>query len=581
MPPLQRRGKARPRRVLYFGDNPSADAGSAQNHLMNDLRSLTALIIEPHSVMRGSLHTMLGHCGLTKSEHAVSAGTAIRHLQHRPFDLILCEYDLGPGQDGQQLLEDLRHNKIISLSTVFFMVTAERAYTKVVGAAELAPTDYILKPFTAATLMERINRAIDRRTVFAALHRCIDRSELAEAMGACLEGERGDKRYVQDFRRMRAELHMTLGEPQLAEPLYAQMAALRPVGWARLGQAKAMFLQARYAEAETMLVALVSDHGNFMDAYDWLAKAHQANGQLQAAKTVLAEAVAISPHAVRRLRTLGEVALESGDFAMAEKAFHQVVSKARYSEFRDPEDHVRLITTLVQKGDTTQAATMLRDLEKSLAGQPKTKACHALSSALLCEQTGDTARAVEQLGKAVEACRENSGLSTALKMKLARSCLEHQLDAGASEVMLDVMNNAANSSAMAQAMQLFEQAGRKDLAETTARASRRVVVDLVSAGAEKARQGDFGGAVTLMMEAVEKLPDNPQVVFNAAVAVLKHLENLGWTTSLGEQARRLIDTARRLDPTNPRLSSLTGLHQTILKKYNVVGGFAVAPVRSN
>jgi len=37
------------------------------------------------------------------------------------------------------LLEDLRHNKIIPLWTIFFMVTAERSYEKVVGAAELAP----------------------------------------------------------------------------------------------------------------------------------------------------------------------------------------------------------------------------------------------------------------------------------------------------------------------------------------------------------------------------------------------------------------------------------------------------------
>ena len=550
---------------------------------MNDLRGLTALIIEPHTGMRASLHNMLGLCGLIKVEHAVSSGTAIRHLQNRAFDLILCEYDLGDGQDGQQLLEDLRHNKILPLTTMFFMVTAERAYEKVVGAAELGPTDYILKPFTADALLDRINRAIEKRSVFAPLHRLMGRAEMTEALAACSAGETAQgagKRYALDFKRTRAELHLGLGEAHLAEPIYAEIIAARPIAWARLGLAKSYYLQDRFAEAETLLAALVAENGKFMDAYDWLAKAHQANGALQSAKTVLADAVAISPHAVRRLRTLGEVALESGDVATAEKAFQQVVSKGRYSEFRDPEDHVRLITTLVRKGDTTQAATVIRDLQKSLSNQPKTKACHAISSALLFEQTGDAARAIEQLGIAIEACRENTGLSTAMKMDLAKSCLQHDLDEGATEVMLDVMNNAANSKAMAQAMQLFEQAGRKDLAETTARESRRVVVDLVSAGAEKARQGDFAGAVTLMMEAVKKLPDNSQVVFNAAVAVLKYLENLGWNNRMGDQARSLIDTARRLDPANPRLSSLTGLHQDILKKYNVVGGVVTQPARS-
>ncbi|MDP9108944.1 MAG: response regulator [Pseudomonadota bacterium] len=544
---------------------------------MNEMRGLTALIVEPHTGMRASLHNMLNLCGLTRIEHAVSSGTAIRQLQTRSFDLILCEYDLGEGQDGQQLLEDLRHNKIIALSTVFFMVTAERAYEKVVGAAELAPTDYILKPFTADTLLERIGRAIERRTVFAPLHQLMARGELPEAIALCLAGEASNKRYAMDFKRLRAELHVLAGEPQLAEPIYREILAQRAVAWGRLGLAKTLFLQDQFAPAEALLTSLVAENAKFMDAYDWLARAHEANGKLPAAKSVLADAVAISPHAVRRLRRLGEVALESGDVATAEKAFAQVVTKARYSEFRDPEDHVRLVTTLVKKGDTTQAATIIRDLEKSLSGQPNTKACHAISSAMLFDHTGDDARAAEQLEKAVAACRDSVGLSTRLKIGLAGSCLAHQLDQGASEVMLEVMNNAPNSAAMAQAMQVFEAAGRKDLAELTAKESRRVVVELVSSGADKARNGDYRGAVSLMMEAVKKLPDNPQVVFNAAVAVLKYLENLGWDARLGDQARTLIDTARRLDPANPRLSSLSGLHQTILKKYQVGGAVTVKP----
>ena len=538
---------------------------------MYDLRQLTALIIDPSAAMRSSLHGMLTSCGVTKIDHAVGSGNAIKHLQLRAFDLILCEYDLGDGQDGQQLLEDLRNNKIISLSTLFFMVTAERAFEKVVSAAELAPNDYLLKPFTADALMERIGRAVEKRAVFSTLYALMAKGNWQEAIAACLVGEAAGNRYLSDFKRLRAELHVTLGEPQLAEPIYAELVRLRAIAWARLGLAKTLFLQDKLTEAVPMLTGLVAENPKFMDAYDWLAKAHAANGQLPEAKTVLENAVAISPHAVRRLRTLGEVALESGDVVAAEKAFQKVVSKARYSEFRDPEDHVRLVKTLIRKGDTTQAATIIRDLDKSLSGLPKTKACHAISSAMLLTQTGDEARAAAELTKAVEACRDPIGLSTEMKMTLAASCLEHQLDEGASEIMLDVMNNAANPAAHAQAVQLFEKAGRTDLAERVAADSRRVVVDLVSAGAEKARTGDYRGSVALMMEAVAKLPNNPQVVFNAAVAVLKYLENIGWDERLGTEARSLIDTARRLDSANPRLASLTTLHQKILGIHGVAG----------
>jgi Flp pilus assembly protein TadD len=153
-------------------------------------------------------------------------------------------------------------------------------------------------------------------------------------------------------------------------------------------------------------------------------------------------------------------------------------------------------------------------------------------------------------------------------MELARNCLQNNMEDGAAEVMRDVMRNASNPAVMAKAMGVFEKAGRTDLAMTTAQESRQQVVDLVAAGANKAKEGDFQGAVVLMVEAVGKLPDNPQVVFNAAVAVLKCLEHTGWEERLGQQAVVLIDSVRRLDPVNPKLPALAGLHQQILKKYN-------------
>ncbi|HYD95028.1 MAG TPA: tetratricopeptide repeat protein [Noviherbaspirillum sp.] len=536
---------------------------------MSSLRSLTALIVEPHSGMRMNLHNMLNLCGINKIDHAVSSGTAIRPLKNKSYDLIICEYDLGEGQDGQQLLEDLRHNKLIPLWTIFIIVTAERLYEKVVSAAELAPTDYILKPFTADTLMERIARAIEKRAAFLPAYHLMEHGNLADAIDICRIGEGKYPRYAVDFMRLRAELHVILGEAAEAEKIYQVLLDTKAVAWARLGLAKTLFMQGEFGEAEELLQKLVEENSKYMDAYDWLAKTHEAMDQLPQAKEVLADAVAISPHAVRRLRKLGDVALETGDVDTAEKSFQKVVTKAKYSEFRDPEDHVRLVRTLVKKGDTQQASSVIRDMDKSLGNLEKTAACRALSAALVHTELGNPDKAAEELAAAVAACRETAGISNDMKMELAKTCLHHNLEDGASEVMRDVMSNAADDAAMAKAMAVFEQAGRKELAQTVARESRRHVVDLVSSGAEKARQGDYQGAVQLMTAAVHKLPDNPQVVFNAAVAVLKYLENVGWEGKLGEQVKSYIDSARRLDPNNPRLAPLNELYQAIMKKYGI------------
>jgi DNA-binding NarL/FixJ family response regulator/thioredoxin-like negative regulator of GroEL len=534
---------------------------------MNELDGLSALIIEPHAGMRATIHNMLTLCGLSKVDHVGSSNQAIKHLGSKPYDLILCEYGLEGGQDGQQLLEDIRHHKLMPLATMFFMVTAEGDYGKVVSAAELGPTDYILKPFTADRLLERIARALDKRNVFLPVYRLMEAGSQRDAIDACLAGEAQHPRYLVDFMRLRAELHMFLGEPEQAEPLYRKLIETKAIAWARLGLAKTLFLRERYEEAQDILENLVDSNKNFVDAYDWLARTHEAVGALDKAQEVLVDAVSVSPHAVRRLRKLGETALEAGDHDTAEKILKQVVSKAKYSEFRDPQDHVLLVQTLVRKGDPVQAAAVIRDLDKSMAFQKHTTVCSAIASSMVHEYTGNEARLNDALASALAGSRDAPELRPELKLELARVAIENRMEEGAAEVVREVMRNARNGAGIARAMAVFEQAGQAELAQQLAQESRQQVVDLVAGGAARAREGDFKGAVVLMQEAVDKLPDNPQVVFNAALAVLKYLDNGGWDERLGQQALGYIAGVRRLDPVNPKLPALAGLHQQILKKY--------------
>ncbi|WP_353152257.1 response regulator [Herminiimonas fonticola] len=547
---------------------------------MQELAGLTALIIEPHAGMRASIHNMLSLGGVSKIEYANNSGTAIRPLKQKTFDLVICEYDLGEGQqDGQQLLEDLRHNKLIPLSTIFFMATAERTHGKVVSAAELALNDYVLKPFTADTLMERISRAIEKRNVLMPVYRQVELGNLGRAIEICQDGESKKAAYRTDFLRLRAEMHMTLGEVSAAEEIYTELLAKRSIAWAHLGLASTLFMQERYEEAEEKLTALIDDKKEFLEAYDWLAKTQEARGNLTQMQATLESAVARSPYALRRLRKLGKVALQTGDADTAHKVFQQVVNKAKFSEFREPEDHVHLVETSLAKGEVKLVPAIIRDLAKSLAGFKKTAACRAIASALLHRHNGDKGQADEELEVALLACKEPINLSNDTKLTLAKNCLESGMDQGVIDVMTSVVGNAPTAVAVSSAMRLLQEGGREDLVKRVTRASKSQVVDMVAAGAEKARLGDFQGAVVLMSEAAERLPHNPQVVFNAAVAALKCLDNLGWDMQLGEKARSYVAEARQLDPRNPRLSLLSGMYRDILKKYGIndVNTIPVAP----
>ena len=540
---------------------------------MQDNANLTVLVIDPNPAMRASLQNMLNLPGISKIDFAVSAGTAIRQLARQSYDLILCEYDLGSasddGQDGQQLLEDLRHHKLIGLLTIFIMITSEGVYSKVVSAAELTPTDYILKPFTVDALAGRIARAIERRAVFYPAFQLTGQGYAREAIKACLRAEVAHPRHALEFVRLRAELHAQLNEQAEAETLYRALLAVKPIGWAGLGLARALAAQGRFDEAQALLADLVADNAKLMAAYDLRAHCHAMTGAPKLAQRALEDAVAISPHMVHRLRKLGEVALAAGDLAAAEKSFRKVVAKARYSEFRDPEDHVNLVNALIRKGDPAQAGAVIRDMEKSLRGNLHTEACKAWSKAMLLEATGNAGAVQGELHAAVLAVRGGAGLSGKLKLALARSCLASKLDNEASEVMLSAINDVGSGVTIEQAMSAFVKAGRPDLADDAKLQLKAQTRDLLAVALQKSGANDFKGAVQTLLEARHRSPGNLAVMIAAAGAILQQIDAIGWDSRLAEHCVDLLGTIRKLDAAHPELARLNSDYVAARHKYGM------------
>lgn len=549
---------------------------------MQENSNLSVLIIDPNPGMRGNLQNMLNLAGISKVEYAVNAGTAIRQLARRSYDIVLCEYDLGTGsgpgsgQDGQQLLEDLRHHRLLSPWAIFIMLTSEAVYGKVIGAAELAPTGYVLKPFTAETLGARVSRAIERRAVFLPAYQLVAQGKVPEAIRAAAALEIAQPRYALDFARLRAELHASQGGHAEAEHIYRKVLGHKPLGWAGLGLARAEFAQGRFEGARETLQMLIAANPRLMAAYDLLARCHETVGEHAQAQKILEEAVAISPHLVRRLRTLGEVALAAGDTHTAEKSFKQVVAKARYSEFRDPEDHVRLVKALVERGDMLAAGGVLRDLERTMRAGPELDACIGVANAALHDAAGNRDAAVQGLQNAAAALRSagstgatGTPLSTGLKVGLVRSCLAHRLDGPAQEVMMTVVNDAASGLTSEDALRIFSDAGRRDLADGMSEQLKAQAQILLGVADEKRNMGDVRGAVQSLLDALHMAPHNLQVMIAVAGGVLRQMGELGWDHPLGELCLTQLEKIRALDAQHPRLAPLTEEYAALRRKYGI------------
>lgn len=566
--------------------NPTGAQGNAQGaaqpsgQLSAQLSAqLSVLVIDPNPGIRANLQNMLNGLGIQRIEYAVNASTAIKQLARKQPDIILCEYDLGgskaggEGQDGQQLLEDLRHHKLIPPWAIFIMLTSEGAYDRVVSAAELQPTDYVLKPFTAETLNQRIARALQRRSAMLPAYQLVAQGKPREAIRVCAEASREQPRHALDFARLRAELHVSLKEHEQAETLYRQMLAMKPLGWARLGLARALSAQGRVPEAIERLDELVKDNPRLMAAYDLLARCQEERGDLTSAQKTLEGAVAISPHMVRRLRKLGEVALETGDVDTAEKSLKQVVARSRYSEFRNPEDHVNLVRALVRKGDAPGAGGVIRDLDRSLRGAPAAAVCKSLSSALVLEASGNAAAAVAELRNAVGEIRAGAPLSGGLRVGLARTCLGLRMDEEASEVLLSAMSGAGDASAVTvqQAINVFVQAGRPDLADGMGKQLRAQAQILLGVADEKRNMGDVRGAVQTLLEALHMAPGNLPVMIAVVGGVLRQIAEMGWDHPLAALAGEQLEHIRTLDPNHPRLKALDEEFAGAKRKYGISG----------
>ncbi len=545
---------------------------------MQENSQLTILVVDPNPGIRANLQNMLNQSGISRVEYAVNAGTAVKQLSRRGYDVILCEYDLGggsgsgsEGQDGQQLLEDLRHHKLIPPWAIFIMLTSEAAYDKVVSAAELSPTEYILKPFTAEVLNQRIQRALARRSAMLPAYQQVAQGNPHAAIRTCIEAAKTQPRHAVDFARLRAELHVSLKEYEQAEGVYRQLIAARPLGWARLGLARSLVFQNRVDEGAELLEQLVRDNPRLMAAYDLLARCYEERGDQAQAQKTLEEAVGISPHMVRRLRKLGEVALETGDVAAAEKSFKQVVTRSRYSEFRNPEDHVNLVKALVRKGDQQAAVGVIRDLERSLRGTPELDACMAISGALLHDANGNRAGAIADLRSAVTAVRAGSALSSNLKVGLTRSLLDHRMDEEASEVLLSAMNGQDGGVTAQQAVNVFVKAGRPDLADGMGKQLRAQAQILLGVADEKRNMGDVRGAVQTLLEALHMAPGNLQVMIAVVGGILRQIMEMGWDHPLAGLCAEQLDHIRALDPGHPRLQALDEEFAAAKRKYGISG----------
>ncbi len=118
------------------------------------------LVVDDFSTMRRIIKNLLRDLGFNNTQEADDGLTALPKLQAGDFDFLVTDWNM-PGMQGIDLLKAVRADAKLSKLPVL-MVTAEAKKEQIVEAAQAGVNGYIVKPFTAATLKEKIDKIFER-----------------------------------------------------------------------------------------------------------------------------------------------------------------------------------------------------------------------------------------------------------------------------------------------------------------------------------------------------------------------------------------------------------------------------------
>ena len=127
---------------------------------MPDRTSLKFLVVDDFSTMRRIVRNLLKELGFTNVEEAEDGAVALGKLQEGNFEFVVSDWNM-PNMDGLTLLQNVRGDARLK-TLPFLMITAEAKKENIIAAAQAGASGYIVKPFTAATLSEKLEKIFEK-----------------------------------------------------------------------------------------------------------------------------------------------------------------------------------------------------------------------------------------------------------------------------------------------------------------------------------------------------------------------------------------------------------------------------------
>lgn len=518
------------------------------------LSDKSILIIDDFAQMRSMLSFMLKNYRPGAVQQAANGKEAIEKIKNHKFDIILCDYNLGPGQDGQQILEEIRHLRLMPFNTLFIMITAENTNKMVMGAAEYTPDDYLAKPINKNILISRLQKLLVKKQHLTPLSDALEHNDSSKAIECCNDLLEQEIKFKLEILSIKCEHLLKLNKYEEASTISDEILSKRDIPWAMNISGKIHLNNGDHLEAENIFKKIIDIDKNFMPAYDSLAKILELNENYTEAQKTLSDAVKISPKSVTRQRNLAKICIKNNDLSNAERAHKSVVHIGKTSCLKQSTDYTNLADLYIRNGDHTKATEALSDAIKSFRTDDKVVIESSVKLSSAYKHLNNSYKYNTHVNAALKLLKKDSNLihgHTALE--LAQNCFDTgNIDQGKELLMstakefyddVDMINSIKN---------IFEDAGLIDEGNDIIARAKSEIVELNNKGVKLIKDNSIDEAIKLFQIAVQQMPENITITLNMATSLMLHMQKNGSNKKNLADAYNYLDVVFCKDKNNSK-----------------------------
>lgn len=513
------------------------------------LSGKSILLVEDNPVIRKATREMLFSLDAYDVVEVDNGVSAIRELNKARFDIVLCDYNLGNGKNGQQVLEEVRHRKLIDYRCIFVLLSNEQSTSSVLGAMDSKPDDYLTKPFNAQQLLSRLTRSFAHKECFLPIDKALAQGHTAQAIAHC------DRLLVSDDNKMtlhllktRAELAIASEDFEKAKQIYQQVLSHRELSWARLGLGIVDFHNHQLEQAVDSFKGFVAENPMLMEGYDWLIKAYETLGQYQEAEAALQEALVLSPQSILRQKKLALIADKNGNTELAEQAYKEVIKIGKHSVHRECSDFIGLAQLYAKHQSADEALQALAAMRQEYINQPEAE----LRACVLEVDVYKTLGNEEQLESALQKSLDLTGLlgnevPRELQLEVAKTCFVNNRQAQAEALLGGLIKSHCDDDGFLNALrQMQDEVGLNDHSEVLIQKTKQALINANNQGVSLYKQGKYQEALDVFERAIQTLPDNKTIILNMLKIMIHDLKVNEYQQDKSRRTNALLKKAQQI-----------------------------------